>query len=326
MSDSQARKKAVQVQDLCPLCGAPVGDQVRIHARPERWSYGRCGVCRALSLNPIPDEDTLRSYYNETYSVPPERYALQTAHGAPPILREMGKRLSGKGKLLEIGCSWGFFLDAARREGWDAAGIELDGRAVRHGREKLGLKIFSGTLESEMTRLEPPYDAIATFHVIEHLRDPVDFLRRCRELLREGGLLILKTPNIASWIAKRTGAYWEWLSPPAHIHLFSAQTLHLALLRSGFRVERIWSSRGDAHNHLFQLVRALSGSIAARKRATKKNEAADGKWCSGSLSRWKVNAALAASEVIYYPLGLVLDPWLEKKGLQPELVAIATTL
>jgi SAM-dependent methyltransferase len=311
-------------ENLCPLCGMYVGVEASTR-KTGNWTYAQCGSCGALSLNPMPDEATLRSYYNDAYSVPPERYVRQTAQNAPLILKELGERLPGKGKLLEVGCSYGSFLDAARREGWDAAGIELDDRAARHGRENLSLKILAGTLESEMGRLEPPYDAIVTFHVIEHLRDPIEFLKRCRELLREGGVLILKTPNVASWIAQRTGPYWEWLSPPAHIHLFSAGTLELVLQKTGFGAEKIWSQRGDAHNHLFQLVWALRGYIALRRHAASKNGAAGSSGHRSGPAGWQVNAALRATEAIYYPLGLVLDRWLERKGLLPELVAIAIT-
>jgi SAM-dependent methyltransferase len=174
--------------------------------------------------------------------------------------------------------------------------------------------------------LEPPYDAVVTFHVIEHLQDPIEFLRSCRKLLREGGVLILKTPNVASWIAKKTGAYWEWLCPPAHIHLFSSRTLDLALQRSGFSVQGIWSRRGDAHNNLFQLVWALGRYVASKRCVgTSKNGMPGGSGRRDWSVGWHVNAAMTVSEAIYYPLALVLDPWLEKKGLQPELVAIATT-
>jgi SAM-dependent methyltransferase len=138
--------------------------------------------------------------------------------------------------------------------------------AAKYGREKLGLKIFSGTLEGEVARLEPPYDATGTFHKIEHVRDPIRFLKSCRELLRENGVLILKTPNVASWIARRTGAYWQWFCPPAHIHLFSLRTLGMALEKCGFRVEQISSQRGDAHNNLFELACATGRCLASKRQ------------------------------------------------------------
>jgi len=301
----------------CSLCGWREG-RPQVYRTRASWDYFQCPTCGVISLRPVPNEEDLRVYYNEAYSVVAEAYARGTKRNAPPILSGLAEKFPARGKLLEVGCSYGFFLDAARRDGWEAAGVELDEAAAKYGREKLGLKIFSGTVESECARFEPPYDVIATFHVIEHVRDPNGFLQRCRKLLRENGVLILKTPNVASWIARRTGAYWHWLSPPAHIHLFSPETLKLALEKSGFQVEKIWSRRGDAGNNLFELACAVGRYVMSRK-----NGAANQNGRKNWSDRWQVNAARVASEAIYYPLGLALDPWLGKKGLQPELVAIA---
>ncbi len=102
-------------------------------------------------------------------------------------------------------------------------------------------------------------------------------------------------------------------------------TLELVLQKTGFGAEKIWSQRGDAHNHLFQLVWALRGYIALRRHAASKNGAAGSSGHRSGPAGWQVNAALRATEAIYYPLGLVLDRWLERKGLLPELVAIAIT-
>lgn len=301
----------------CPLCNSTLGSNPRYVVR-ESWKYVHCERCGALFLDPLPSEEALQSYYNETYVVPAEAYAVGTTRNAPEALRELGARIRHPGKLLEIGCSYGLFLGRAQMAGWEVTGIELDDAAAKHGREELGLKIFSGTLESQFANLEPPYGAIATFHVIEHTREPVAFLRHCRELLAENGVLILKTPNAASWIASATGSWWQWLCPPAHIHLFSPKTLEITLTRAGFRVERIWSRRGDANNNAFELACAL-GRYASSRRG--KEEGSNGR--TSWSNRWQVNAARAASEIAYSPFAFLVDPWLGRKGLQPELVAIA---
>jgi len=301
----------------CSLCDIREGPD-QIYAIRETWIYRRCSNCGLVSLRPMPDETTLRHYYNADYSVPATRYARGMERSAPFMLAGLRERFSRRGKLLEIGCSYGLFLDAARQDGWDVTGIELDDHAAACGREKLGLRVFSGTLESESSRLDPPYDAIVSFHVIEHVRDPVGFLRLCRRLIQEDGVLILKTPNVASWIAETTGAHWAWLSPPAHLHLFSPQALEFALKKTGFRVEGIWSRRGDANNNLFELI------YAAGRHMASKNRGAAGKGGANNWSdRWQVRAVRAVSEAVYFPMALLIDPWLGRKGLQPELVAVA---
>lgn len=285
------------------------------------WGYMRCPGCGALSLNPVPSEEVLHSYYNDAYLVPARAYQRGTRKNAPDIFRELESRLPTRGKLLEVGCSYGAFLAAAHQKGWSTTGIELDRAAAAYAKERLGLKVFAGSIEGEFAQLEPPYDAVVTFHVIEHVRNPMKFLHLCRCLLRDGGLLILKTPNIESWIAKKTGVYWQWLSPPAHLHLFSTPALVQALQKSGFRVENIRSRQGDAHNNLFELVCAVGRYASSRKKGFAN---ASGAGRASWSDKWHVNAAKALSEVLYFPVGLLLDPWLENRGLQPELLAIAT--
>jgi 2-polyprenyl-3-methyl-5-hydroxy-6-metoxy-1,4-benzoquinol methylase len=301
---------------LCLLCGSRTAN--RSELKRNSWVYVRCAGCGALSLNTVPSEEALWSYYNHAYMVPATAYARGTRKSAPEILREVNARFPQKGKLLEVGCSYGVFLKTAQEQGWDATGIELDDVAAANAKEKLGLRVFAGSLEGEFARLEPPYDVVATFHVIEHVRNPLKFLHLCRCLLRDGGLLILKTPNVESWIAKKTGAYWQWLSPPAHLHLFSPKALVGALQRSGFRVKNISSRQGDAHNNLFELACA-----AGRYAASGKNGNANGHGRASWSDKWHVNTARIVSEVLYFPAGLLLDPWLGSRGLQPELLAIA---
>jgi 2-polyprenyl-3-methyl-5-hydroxy-6-metoxy-1,4-benzoquinol methylase len=310
-------------RESCPICGSSCDLGAPFAARGP-WKYLQCGQCGATSLDPLPGEDDLKAYYSELYTVPIVAYARGTMRNAVPILRMLGGRLPQKGRLLEIGSSYGFFLDAARRDGWETAAIELDDRAATYGRENLGLKTYRGTLESEFDRLEPPYDAIATFHVIEHVRDPIDFLLRCRKLLREEGVLVLKTPNVSSWIAKRTGPYWQWLSPPAHIHLFSPPALALALEKCGFRAEQVSSQRGDAHSNLFELACAMARYVGSKRSAQAQNGNLREK--KSWSDTWHVNMARALGDIVYYPLSLTIDPWMGKKGLQPELMAIAQPL
>jgi 2-polyprenyl-3-methyl-5-hydroxy-6-metoxy-1,4-benzoquinol methylase len=301
----------------CPLCHLAEG-RIGFYAARDNWKYYQCRRCGATFLAPLPDANALRTYYNQTYSVPMERYVRSMERKALPILAELQRRIPGHGKLLEIGCSYGCFLEKARRSGWDVSGIEIDSRASNYGREKFGLNILCGDLESEFHRLEPPYDAIVTFHVLEHVVEPMRFLNLCRELLRPDGVLLLKTPNVASWVAKQTKGHWGWLSPPAHIHLFTPAALRRALERAGLRVEGIETRRGDSGNTLFELTYAVARVLKATRNGTSEPQRG-----STPLLSWKRDTVRYITELIYYPVGLVLDPWLAKKGLQPELVAIA---
>jgi SAM-dependent methyltransferase len=304
-------------EDHCSICDAGV-EEFDPYADVQKWTYVRCRSCGVVSLHPIPNSNSLLSYYNQNYMVPKDAYARGAARYAPSILEDMRKRFPRRGKLLEIGASYGFFLDIARRDGWGVSGVELDDNAAKYGRDILKIPIFSGTVENAFPSLAPPYDVIVIFHVIEHVPDPIPFLELCRRVLAPNGVLILRTPNIESWIASVTRSYWQWQCPPAHIHLFSPKALDVALERSGFRVERLWSWQGDAHNNLFELACA-SARFLSRAKEIPAISSSRQSWAS----QWQVRMGSGLSEIIYYPFHVFLDPHLESKRLQPELVVIA---
>lgn len=277
--------------------------------------YLTCSSCGAKSLYPMPNEEELRSYYNSAYKVPRVESEKGIAASAPITLRNLANlRIPGR-KLLEIGCSYGFFLAHARKQGWDVTGIELDREAAAFGRNELLLNIHAGTLDDN--QLSPPYDVIAAFHVIEHIVDPLRFLRQCKSLLSEDGILLLKTPNVGSWIAKKTGEHWSWQQTQlAHVHLFTPEALHLAATKSGFRIETIWTQRGDADNNLFERISAWG------RRYRRRNETQS--LAPGNLLRRRpVKFIRSITDIVYFPLSLVFDPWLAKRNLQPEIVLLA---
>jgi SAM-dependent methyltransferase len=104
-----------------------------------------------------------------------------------------------KGRLLDVGCGNGDFLQFAQRAGWEAIGVDPDPKAVEIARAR-GLTVHLGTLE---TLQEPPesLQGITMNHVIEHVHDPRATLTRCYRLLKPGGWLWLETPNL-----RRAGA------------------------------------------------------------------------------------------------------------------------
>lgn len=300
----------------CILCGS---DDATAWLSDAHWTHLRCSHCGLVSLTPLPSQGALNTYYNTNYKVPFDAYARGIKRNSPRVLHRLARSFPLKGRLLEVGCSYGLFLDAAASDGWQACGVELDDSAAEYARSNLGLRVLSGTLQSVSSNLEPPYDVIVAFHVIEHLQDPLGFLRHCRKLLRDGGLIFLKTPNVDSWIAAKTGRHWQWISAPAHLYLFSPHALEFALTSTGFHVDGISSRRGDAHNNLFELACAMAryAKSNSSKKANKRQLR------HGWADTWQVRVASAITEVFYWPFGLSIDPWLAHRALQPELVAIA---
>jgi SAM-dependent methyltransferase len=147
------------------------------------------------------------------------------------VLDRMGGYLLPGRRLLEIGSNVGLFLDRAGRRGWTARGVEPSTWAARVGREKFGVELEQGTLETIEPR--PEADAVVMLDVLEHLVDPLVALRRVRSMVREDGLLALSTVNLAGVHARVRRGAWPWFIRP-HLHYFTGETLDAMLRLAGF--------------------------------------------------------------------------------------------
>jgi 2-polyprenyl-3-methyl-5-hydroxy-6-metoxy-1,4-benzoquinol methylase len=297
----------------CHICDCSFNPKAE-YARQGAWTYLRCPNCRLVLLHPVPDEADLRSYYNHSYQVNFEKYHRDIRRRAAPLLRDLREQFPHRGRLLEVGCAYGGFLAEAQRDGWDVTGVELSEAAARHAREQSGLRVFSGSLESQINEIGQPFDVVVMLHVIEHIPEPIQLLEMCRILTKPNGLLLLKTPNVASLIARLSGSTWQWLSPPAHLWLYSPATVGRLLCKSGYQPRSYRSTQGDANNNLFSLLSAMGKRLLPRSSTE-------------SLARLRRGPAVrtleGACEFFYYPFQLLLDPWLGRKLWQPDLYVVA---
>jgi SAM-dependent methyltransferase len=298
---------------FCHLCDHPVPLQDK-YAQRGPWSYFRCPTCGLVFLHPVPDDKALQEFYNHSYHVEFEPYLKGVRRRAKITLDELRARFPKPGRLLEVGCSYGAFLLEARSRGWDVTGVELSEIAAAHARS-LGLHVFSGSLPDQIPHLTGPYDVLVMFHVIEHVPDPLALLELCRKLIKPRGLLVLKTPNVESSIAKITGPSWHWISPPAHLYLYSPATIKKLLTKAGFGAVTLNSSQGDAHNNLFAIASGITRKAFFQS---------DTRSLAQARRTLPVRFVEMACEVAYYPFRIVVDPWLGATLRQPELYAVAT--
>jgi len=141
-----------------------------------------------------------------------------------------------QGRLLDVGCGDGSFLEIARLCGWSVEGVDPDPAAVANCRSR-GLEVREGSIDL-FDGQSALFDVITLAHVIEHAHDPIALARACRRLLKPDGRLWVETPNIDSLGHARYGRHWRGLEPPRHLVLFNAQSLDDALRAAGFaRVE-----------------------------------------------------------------------------------------
>lgn len=136
-------------------------------------------------------------------------------------------------RLLDVGCGSGGFVALALALGWSARGIDIDRSAVDAGLAAR-LPLTVRTIEEEATKSPGAFEAVTMEHVLEHVPDPLAFLRAARTLLRPGGALWIATPNLSSSGHRRFGSSWKNLDPPRHLVMFTGEILDRLLRAAGF--------------------------------------------------------------------------------------------
>jgi len=231
---------AFQEVERCALCGGA--------AQRPRFAEGgfrvvACGDCGLVYVTPRLRPERLPEVYDADYwrSAAPSRrgYADYAAEG--PLyrrtfarrLRRLARHLGPPGRVLDVGCAAGFFLEVMRDRGWEVAGVEPSAAIAGAARERVGAeRIHAGTLETA------PFDAgrfdlVTLWDVVEHVADPVDLLRRAARLLAPEGLLVLETQDVGSPVARALGRRWHHFKHLEHLYHFDRRTVEALLRRAG---------------------------------------------------------------------------------------------
>jgi SAM-dependent methyltransferase len=247
----------------CLICGATrASHQFTVNG----YHVYRCAACGFAFVAPTPAAEELADYYARGYAVPLERYAAAAERNEERIA-DLERWAPGRGRLLEIGASYGHSLALARARGWQVEGVELSPEAARYARERFGLDVHNADLGAAPLPAGA-FDAAMLWHVLEHTRDPKEQLERLRALLRPGGVLGLRVPNAASLGSRVAGRWWPWMCPPAHLWYFSPETLPRLLRVCGFEVLEVQTLRGDGNNIYQHALLGLGGWLNGLRRGS----------------------------------------------------------
>lgn len=266
----------------CLLCGAP--GRVVFH----RFGYPivRCDRCGLLACGVVPPPEELAAYYSEAYfQGDPSRRGYHDYEADAPLvraslalkLRWLEKWVPRRGRLLDVGCASGYFLETAREAGWQAVGVDLSAYATGRARQQ-GLPVVRGATPAVFGA--DRFDAVTFWDVLEHMPDPVAGLRAAHRVLRAGGVLGLSTGRVDSLLVRLRGPRSRIFNPPQHLFFFTWAALRTALARAGFE---ILARRTDRKLVSLRYVLHLQSSLAP-----------DRPWAALArrLMRWPVNPTL----------------------------------
>ena len=173
----------------CPLCGGGGERAVVYRLRP--FDVVRCPACGGLQRDPLPDQQEMESYYRDAAYLG-GTYFSEAAAGPEAALhrealdwlaaRRRARGLATTGRLLDVGAGSGAFLAAARRQGWDAQGLEISPELADRAQAHSGAVVRTGDFAS-MALADGAFDCVAMWDVLEHCLDPGVFLDRACSLL-----------------------------------------------------------------------------------------------------------------------------------------------
>ncbi len=230
----------------CNLCGAD--DTLHI-AEIDGFHIVKCRQCGLVYVNPRYRQQQLQEIYTEEYYDHDginngleffgyDNYVDDEENIKTTFAKRLNtiERYAARGRLLDVGCATGFFLDLARSQGWEVVGSEVSEFSAHYARQTLGLDVRLGTLK-QLSFEGEAFDVVTMWDVIEHVPDPLGELREVWRILRDGGVLSIITPDAGSLIARLLGARWEeFRRVREHVYFFSRRTMRETLRKAGFGV------------------------------------------------------------------------------------------
>jgi len=282
----------------CPLAEHATATEVIEGLAPAPWVVRRCRETRFVFLENPPGYESLKedlawqvTYQRESQqraSAEPIRYTL--SRWAKHLRRKVAKRHKvadmtlalamraaaergdAPAHLVDVGCGWGGLLGLvmermppALRQRCVPHGVELSTELARLSNQALapyGGHCEHASAVDGMARFAPgSLDVIVLSSFLEHEIAPLPLLRHCRAALREGGMVLVKVPNHASWNRALRGPRWCGYRWPDHVNYFSPDTLRAMALRAGLDVERLsWRDRLPISDSLYAVLRRPGGA------------------------------------------------------------------
>lgn len=267
-TDSIDIGKAMSADRLITTC--PVGCGTQLVETDIVLTEGpllRCTLCgQLLSSCTHGQYELALKKWDTTNGTTPEtrsaaRFQQVTERRLRCALRLLGRSSLTPCRLLDVGCSSGALLAVAAKLGFSPSGVEIANKAAESA-QRAGFDVFCGLLH-EARFADAAFDVVTAFELIEHLNSPLLLLSECHRVLKPEGVLIINTPNAASWTAGVMRERWDGFSLTSmggHISFFSPRSLARLAGQCGFRIERLETRRvrfAESHHVSPMAYRAL---------------------------------------------------------------------
>jgi len=208
-------------------------------------SIVKCNSCGLLRTNPSP-ENTISEPVDFENRL--NNLDLWKSFAYKIVLLIKKYKKNNNIRVLDIGSNIGIFVDLARKEGWNAIGIDIDERAITTGKKQFNIDLRLTSLENANFKKEE-LDVVVLIHTLEHILNLRSLLLNIKRILKKDGLLIIQVPNtdgLPVKIQNFRGKLWYGYDFSHHLWHFQPKTLKNLLLDSGFTIVEL-----DIYSPLF---------------------------------------------------------------------------
>ncbi len=193
----------------------------------------RCVFCKTTFTDFVPDKNSLSDFYHEYYGN--DGYLAKITRKVSRNQRRIFvlKFLIKGRRFIDIGCNVGCSVKAARRNGFESTGLEIDSAAIAHANSLYPKNRFVlGTIEAAPK--DETFDLVYCTEVLEHVQDADYFIESLAKLTAPKGVMFLTTPDSGHRTVRDTLATWDAVKPPEHLTLFTRRGIKIAL-KTGFK-------------------------------------------------------------------------------------------
>ena len=223
----------------CPIC--PTAPARAVETAEPPYRVVRCQECGLVYVDPVPDAAALSRHYSRDY------YAEWVSLQADKRRRMWARRLEAiarvapTGRLLDVGCGDGVFLNLAMESGWTVEGTEVSAWAAEHATRNIGRPVFCGEIWDAGFPAQS-FDVVTLWHVLEHVSAPLRVLEEVRRVVKPGGRLVVAVPNVDDRVMqavyrvvkRRRPHLFSVADKELHLYHFSVFSLKRLLDRAGF--------------------------------------------------------------------------------------------
>jgi len=244
--------------NLCIICNKHKFKILYSNVRDsKKHKIVECQNCYHVQLSPIPSDNEEEKFYNKNLQQKNIRDVNSIKNLQQKMIVDTERRVNlvskltpKNGRVLEIGSGHGFFLEMMRKKGFDMTGIEVSKEKEKILKKVTKAKVLNININEKNLEIGF-FDTIVFFHVLEHMREPIDFLNKCKNLLKPKGKIISEVPNCDDFQLKLNKKYNEFYWQRAHISYFTPKILKKVFQKNHFKNIRIIGVQRYSIENLF---------------------------------------------------------------------------